>query len=132
MPFPSQIPLTDWNNAGPTDLPEDFGAGDTNTARILGYDEDAPAVKLCWDYEGGSFENWHLPSQNELLLFWTNIVDDGSGDNSGAGNMLETGYWTSTRLSNDYLAQVVNFANGATIEVMDSSADFPVRAVRWF
>jgi hypothetical protein len=52
------------------------------------------AAKACWDDEGSGYDNWHLPSQAELLDMYT-VIGPGS-DNEG--NFASDCYWSSTEV----------------------------------
>ncbi len=84
-----------------------IGKGKANTAAIInklgagGY-----AAKACWDYEYNDYDDWFLPSKDELNLMYVNLK------NKGIGNFKDDWYWSSSE--NDYDdAWKQNFSNGA-------------------
>jgi hypothetical protein len=49
----------------------------------------------------GGYDDWFLPSGDELKAIWDNLVDDGTGANSGAGDFVAAAgwyYWSSSEL----------------------------------
>lgn len=91
----------------------EIGAGLANSEAILEFhnslDNYYENPEQCWDNNDGSvaaklaleyslngFDNWHLPSRDEGILFYTNLHVDGIGNFDG--NLL---YWSSTEHSGD-------------------------------
>jgi hypothetical protein len=68
-----------------------IGSGAANTRTILATDADAPAAKACADYVSGGYDDWFLPSKDELNLMYTNLKQQGLGD------FGDTFYWSSSQ-----------------------------------
>jgi hypothetical protein len=72
----------------------DAGTGKQNTRNILDASVqaaiNAPAARFCDRLEYGGYDDWYLPSKNELGLMYMNLKVDGIG---GLGNTL---YWSSS------------------------------------
>ncbi|MBN2160158.1 MAG: DUF1566 domain-containing protein [Spirochaetes bacterium] len=74
-----------------------IGTGSANTDAIIVQSEHVySAAKICRDYHGGGMTDWFLPSRYELNAIWDNLVDDGTGDNSGAGGFADNYYLSSS------------------------------------
>lgn len=56
---------------------------------------DKYAAKLCDDYSYGGYNDWFLPSINELDLMYKNLVAN------KLGNFQYSGYWSSSEYYND-------------------------------
>jgi len=82
------------------------------------------AKRLCSNYNEGGFNDWRLPSKDELLLIFENLHKQGKGEFS-----IGT-YWSSTEI-NIYNCWAQNFQSGERVENGKSSVNF-VRAVRSF
>jgi hypothetical protein len=117
---------------GATVLPSAFGTGLSNTDTIISQaGHTASAAKLCRDYNGGGKTDWFLPSRDELIAIWVNLVNDGFGANSGVGSFNVDYYWSSSE-SDAANAWYVSFNNGAQSFDVKSSTLWQVRAVRSF
>ena len=88
------------------------------------------AAKLCSDLESGGYDDWFLPSKDELDAIWDNLVDDGTGANSGVGGFAGVSYWSSSEI-NRYDAWYQAFNRGGQGSG-NKSHDRRVRAVRAF
>jgi hypothetical protein len=99
-----------------------IGSGAANTALILATDADAPAARACADYVSGDYDDWFLPSKDELNAMYTNIRAIGGFD-SGY-------YWSSSQYSTDF-SWGQNFSNGNPY-YHHKSGPGSVRAVRAF
>jgi hypothetical protein len=67
------------------------------------------AVRLCDNYEHNSFNDWYLPSRDELNFMWGNLYI------KGLGNFRQEQYWSSTTWTDtwgSYRAWHVNFSDG--------------------
>ncbi|MDR1787527.1 MAG: DUF1566 domain-containing protein [Treponema sp.] len=98
-----------------------IGGGGYNTARltVTGHNHLHPAAQACADYEAGGYDDWFLPSKDELALMYTNLKAQ------GLGGFSSTYYWSSS----EYLsvnAWYQNFANGSQY----GSAKFNTHSVR--
>jgi len=111
-----------------------IGDGQAATTAIVSHMEGqtitGTAAQLCDGLSHNSFEDWFLPSQDELNAIRDNIVDDGSGANSGVGGFANEDYWSSSEL-NSLFAWTQSFGSGSQD---DASKLYTtrVRAVRAF
>jgi len=71
-----------------------IGTGKRNTNDILEYDTNAPAAKACVDYNLNGYNDWFLPSKDELNLMLTNLVALGCYFNTTGDD--SSWYWSST------------------------------------
>jgi len=112
-----------------------IGDGQAATTAIVSHMEGESitdtAAQLCDALSHNGFEDWFLPSKDELNAIWDNIVDDGSGSNSGVGGFAGVAYWSSSEVNSD-LAWYQSFNNGFQ-DVLDKGVfGRAVRAVRVF
>ncbi len=114
-------------------LPTDIGTGSANTNAIIAQNSNgSSAAKLCRDYRGGGFEDWFLPSRDELKTVWDNLVADGEGDYSGVGGFANSPYWSSSEYDENE-AWYLHFATGGQSKLVKSSyLHRHVRAIRAF
>ena len=111
----------------------DIGTGSENTHAIVAvYGGAEPyagrndyAAKLCIDLVFGGYDDWFMPSKDELNLLYTNIKVQ------GLGSLADADYWSSSEGSAN-TARVQDFRNGnrSTSEKDDGVPG--VRAVRRF
>ena len=74
-----------------------IGTGSDNTDDIITQNTGAAsAAKICRDYRAAQEGDWFLPSRDELNAIWVNLVDNGSGANSGVGGFANDYYWSSS------------------------------------
>lgn len=130
-----------WGGFGTTVTGADgtaIGTGAQNTIDIVtqfggqepGASKTDYAAKLCSDLESGGYDDWFLPSKDELDAIWDNLVDDGTGANSGVGGFAEDSYWSSSEgSSHDAWSQA--FTIGYQYDYA-KTYDLRVRAVRAF
>lgn len=86
---------------------KEVGYGWQNTNYIIeGLGESNYAAWLCVDSKNGGYEDWFLPSLDELILMRQNLHFN------GLGNFSEATYWTSTGLDDwNMEAYLVHFDN---------------------
>lgn len=103
----------------------DIGAGKDNTEAILGVCQERPiAASLARSYDGGGYDDWYLPSKEELNKIWENLASKGLGNfNSGE-------YWSSTEVD-DFFAMKQDLNYGSCREDQKFYSGF-VRAIRTF
>ena len=109
-----------------------IGTGYSNTDAIIGQSgHSVSAAQICRKYREDEEGDWFLPSQDELNAIWDNLVDDGTGSNSGTGGFALAIYWTSSEydLSSAYFQR---FDNGIPAFNDKDIPDYKVRAVRAF
>jgi hypothetical protein len=76
-----------------------IGSGAANTSLILATDENAPAAKACADYSFGGYNDWFLPSEDELGLMVDNrTIIGGFSDSS----FHDSFYWSSSQIDPPY------------------------------
>lgn len=80
------------------------------------------AAKVCAEYTLNGYDDWFLPSKDELDLMYENL------NKQGVGSFVERTYWSSSECSNDY-AWCQNFFTGDQSNDDRSSASVrPIRA----
>jgi len=102
-----------------------IGAGNQNTTDILnGCATAGIAARLCREYSGGGFNDWFLPSKDELGLMYTKLKQ------AGLGGFSLVNYWSSSESSIDNAFRQ-NFGTG-TSATNPKSTSHNVRAARAF
>lgn len=76
---------------------DSFGMGLSNTKKIIlksgkGY----YAASACQDLTIGDYNDWYLPSKNELQLMHQTIGHGASNELTNIGNFADAWYWSST------------------------------------
>ena len=108
-----------------------IGTGLANSNAIIDQTgHTGSAAQVCRSYNGGGLTDWYLPSKDELAAIWDNLVNDGTGVNSGVGGFAEDGYWSSSE-SNSYGAWLQFFYIGPQYD-NNKYINNRVRAVRAF
>lgn len=105
---------------------EAVGTGKANTEAIVNkLGNGTYAAKACLDYECGGYDDWFLPSKDELDLMYCNCYENGSwyADESYL-------YWSSSE-SDSYYAWLQSVYNGSQDDCR-RSYDYYVRPVRAF
>jgi len=93
---------------------------------------NVPAARYCDRLEFGGFDDWYLPSKNELGLIYMNLKVDGIG---GFGNGW---YWTSSEVGDGDRVWVQQFSDGQqqsgywSYNPGHKNQAFFVRAIRQF
>jgi hypothetical protein len=113
----------------------EVGTGKTNTTLIVNAQGDGSyAAKLCDDLSitnnGVSYDDWFLPSIDELNLIYQNLYV------SGISDFVYNYYWSSSEtVSEDgpqYASILLFYGTDGTIGWTSKSAPLPVRAARAF
>ena len=121
-------------NAGGTVI----GIGNQNTIDIeAGCTTVGTAADICANLTLGGYNDWFLPSKDELNEMWKNLADsDGDGTNTGPsdpnnlGNFANLVYWSSSETDNDEAwGQIFDLG---TQDYGDKVTTVYVRAVRSF
>jgi len=100
-----------------------IGTGQANTTAIVNAQgAGSYAAKLCHDLTVGGYNDWFLPSKDELNKLYTNKV--------AIGGFADHFYWSSSE-GNDSLAWGQNFNNGNQ-NSYSKNGNGRVRAVRAF
>jgi hypothetical protein len=104
-PLPTEWASKEWGKFGTpvTGTGTAIGTGKNNTASIVAV-LNAPtavsdtAAQLCDGLSYNGYDDWYLPSKDELKAIWDNLVNDGTGSNNGVGGFNSTGlcYWSSS------------------------------------
>ena len=106
-----------------------IGTGYQNTMDIIEDCSQTPiAASEALAYESEGFDDWYLPSRDELVLMYNTIGDGGSeGNIYGFENQY---YWSSSE-SSIYVAWTVYFADGNP-DIGSKYGAFRVRVIRAF
>ncbi|TVQ37507.1 MAG: DUF1566 domain-containing protein [Spirochaetaceae bacterium] len=101
----------------------DIGAGELNTQLVLGSGDTSVNAFLDVEFyandpERTDFDDWFLPSLDELILMYQNL------HTQGIGGFAEAGYWSSWDQFQDVNAPGYNFATG---NVITAPKDQPLR-----
>lgn len=107
--------------------------GAANTAAILN-DVSSPftAASQCANYSSGGFNDWYMPSLQELNMIWNNLFDVNRTMESmpGAETMRFAVYWSSTEI--DAIgAWMFSFMTGQS-SYWDKIETYHLRAIRKF
>ncbi|HDQ03675.1 MAG TPA: DUF1566 domain-containing protein, partial [Deltaproteobacteria bacterium] len=88
-----------------------IGYGRSNTQRIMAWLASNPqgdiiAAQFCDELSYGGYNDWFLPSQDELNKMWVNLArgtndDDGIATYSPVGDFRRDIYWSSTESDRD-------------------------------
>ena len=106
-----------------------IGTGKQNTVDITDSDsEPDKAADRCTDYSiiagGVTYDDWFLPSKDELNAMYVNLKQQ------GVGGLSNSYYWSSSENSN-FLAWIQNFSDGGAT-TLNKTLSYPVRSVRAF
>jgi hypothetical protein len=133
-PGQAEDPVAVWGGTGTlVDGTEgEVGTGAANTARIVtAYGENEPdtnrpdyAARMCAEAVINDFDDWFLPSINEMLAMYENL------HRRGIGGLEPTSYWTSTERT-DTRAMVAGIGTGGQISG-SKVHEYRVRPVRTF
>ncbi len=101
-----------------------IGTGNQNTIDIMASCAAAGiAARLCGDLVLNGYNDWYLPSKDELNTLYLNNV--------AIGGFAATRYWCSSQFGNDY-AWSQSFSSGLQFSSTTRSSNWSVRAVRTF
>jgi hypothetical protein len=102
------------------------GTGEQNTIDIeAGCATAGTAADVCANLSLGGYDNWFLPSKDELNLMYTNLKV------AGIGGFDDCYYWSSSE-SYDIAAYGQNFYNGTQNGSAGKYTPLQVRAIRAF
>lgn len=127
----TNFPQTIWgcygtNISGAQD--ESIGSGAKNTSQIiLECSEENIAARVCSEYVVQGYDDWFLPSRNELKEIWDKIKYLDTGDEFVNG----IGYWSSTQLTST-LAFAQDLSSGYQANGNGKTDLYFIRAVRAF
>jgi hypothetical protein len=110
-----------------------IGAGSNNTLNIVEncIHTSITAAQACIYFESNGFDDWYLPSRDELLLMYNNI---GLSSQDTLINNFNTGWhWSSSQVNSGY-AFVVSFnaPTGGFIAEFNKYTSYRVRPTRSF
>ena len=112
-----------WGSKYIQDTQKEIGAGKSNTEAIVGVlGEGNYAAKICYDLVLNGYDDWFLPSINELGKLYQN--------RDAIGGFTSGDYWSSTE-SNDVGAYYIMFRYGNTYGATKPTSN-RVRACRYF
>jgi hypothetical protein len=117
-------------NAALTGIGDGQAATDAIVDHMEGESITGTAAQLCDALSYGGYDDWFLPSRDELDAIWDNLVNDGTGANSGVGGFSDYAYWSSSEGTSG-LAWFQLFDSGFQGNVT-KNFDIRVRAVRAF
>jgi hypothetical protein len=102
-----------------------LGTGSDNTTTIVtSQGVGSYAAKLCYDLVLGGYDDWYLPSKDELGKLYANKIE--------IGGFYDTYYWSSSEINSNN-ASWRYFGGGLHIVPSDNKSElFHVRAIRSF
>lgn len=101
-----------------------IGTGKSNTTAIIA--SQGPgiyAATICTDYSNNGYNDWFLPSLDEMIQMHDNLFDNGIGG-------LNWDYWTSTETSSTDAYYI--FINTPSWSPLNKNMLRGVRAIRAF
>ena len=102
-----------------------IGGGYQNTVDINnGCSSTQAAGKMCWNAVINGFDDWFMPSKDDMNIMYTNL------NPLGLGNFSPEWYWSSTEASNGNAWR--KHMSAGNIEVNGKSLLCKVRAIRVF
>ena len=102
------------------------GTGRANTAAIVSAQgAGSYAAQVCDDLSEGSYDDWFLPSRDELNLMYVELKAHGLGGFNGSA-----GYWSSSEL--DFQTAAYQGFSGGGQSWNYKHSTYPVRAARAF
>lgn len=111
------------------DLGKELGTGYDNTLRIVEFvsqfESEPFAALVCHQLVYGGYDDWFLPSDEELLLLYTNLHLKGLGDFS-----IKDGYYSSTE-GTSQTAHICSMKKGTIFSSSKSSPKY-IRPIRRF
>ena len=141
---PNDLPvLYTWGPWNPTAYAQYFknvsnliGKGKNNTDTILAVgiimNANFPAAQAAKNYTNGFYNDWFLPSRDELLILKTNLANNNKGNFYTTGSQT-TGYWSSSVMENYVGALAPMFApNNNVVCGCAVFESYRVRPVRYF
>ena len=102
-----------------------FGSGQVNTSAIITACTSSSAAKKCDEFVLGDFEDWYLPSQEELQLIYSKL----HSFNVGYYNEI---YYVSSSEFNAANCYGINFTNGNIITIDKNEYYSYYRPIRKF
>jgi len=107
-----------------------YGTGFSNTNAIMSGCATRPiAASLARAYDGGGYDDWFLPSKDELNILYTNRVAIGGFD------LVDGAYWSSSEEGGGgeaWISWYQLFDGGTQVAIEKDWATLEIRAVRYF
>ena len=104
-----------------------FGTGEENTALIVAKCSDQCAARVCYDLVLNGYDDWYLPSLDELIAIYNNLFL------ADIGGFLATFYWSSSEYG---VTTNTTHANGYSFNPYQDNSwksyELRVRAIRSF
>lgn len=110
-----------WSNISDTSVGESAqsitnGGGNT-VAVIMQTGHIHSASRLCADFAYGGYDDWYLPSEEELTDLWLNrSVIEATANANGGEDFAHESFWSSTEV-NSTTAKAKNFLGGGLFHV---------------
>lgn len=100
-----------------------FGEGRANTNAIVATscqvsDEISSAAEACYSYSDGTYNDWFLPSHEELYLMWFNLANEENIGNFIITNRRASAYWSSTAIDDIYHTKAIMLSFSEGIQVL--------------
>ena len=113
-----------------------IGTGYQNTIDIINQQcstelGGVPAAQAAKDAQINGFNDWYLPSRDELYQMYLKIGQGGLDSNNNIGDFSSSQYWSSSE-SNFSNAWIVAFSVGLSESIVKNSFHGKVRAIRSF
>ena len=125
------VAFIQWGDSGKFGTQTGIGTGTMNTEIIVSKASNSRtpnAATLCNDYTCDGYDDWFLPSKDELHMMYTNLHKAGLGGFAGYNGY----YWSSSEgSSNSSYAWKQGFSNG-TQNIDTRNSGYRVRPVRAF
>ena len=99
-----------------------IGTGSANTTTITGLQASGNAAATAKAYTGGSYNDWYLPSKDELNQMYTQ---------NAYLNMLSFAYWSSSEIDQN-TAWIDAFGSSGTLGSSSKNSLGATRAIRSF
>ena len=102
-----------------------IGSGQTNTSSLVSILGNGNfAARFCDDLVLNGYDDWFLPSRDELELMYTNLKKN------GFGNFTNSCYWSSSEY--DYLNAYAQYFSSGRQSYNNKFHSYSIRAVRVF
>ena len=113
-----------------------IGSGYQNTLDIINQQcstefGGVPAAQAAKDAQINGFNDWYLPSRDELYQMYLKIGQGGLDSNNNIGDFGSSEYWSSSE-SNFSNSWIVSFSVGLTESISKNSFSTKVRVIRSF